>query len=170
MRKSETPRLPPLGVPQKCHANNRNVLDLELSVPCRLHVHPVSVSAHETGLVDSVGHLLQVSSTPLGPTVLPPSFLSSSPRLLRKDPVEICHSGCLFTCFFREVFCFSLRSRLWQHHHFWKHSAQHKWLYACVRAVSWGRFAALVNFLSLHFARVSMSTRWLELLSQSAGV
>jgi hypothetical protein len=38
------------------------------------------VSSYEPCLVDSVGHVLQVSSTPLAPTVLPPSLLYGFPQ------------------------------------------------------------------------------------------
>lgn len=42
-------------------------------------VTSVSVSLYEFYLVDSVGHILMVSLTPVAPTILPPPLLCGSP-------------------------------------------------------------------------------------------
>lgn len=85
-RKSETHQLPLLGVPQEHQANSHNTYTEDLVQPHAGSVLAASVSMGTCvpHLVDSAGHALLESTTPLTPTVhplcLPWGFLISKGR------------------------------------------------------------------------------------------
>lgn len=82
MKKSETSRLPLLRVPQKHQAYSHNVFDLELSHAGSMFAASVSVSTHETWLVDSSPGVLN-SSGSYSPSSL---FSEQFPQVVEEGP------------------------------------------------------------------------------------
>lgn len=86
-KKSEIELLPLLGVPQRCH--NIYTKDMVQTYTGAMLAPLVSVSPCEPCLVDSVGHVLLVSSIPSESYCFPPPLFCGFPWSLRgRDPIE----------------------------------------------------------------------------------